>query len=66
MSEDILSSTGLQQETLSFLEQGIGVMLDIMAEQALRRAGSDMMPVDRVPSIAPAMPRELPVQDHDA
>jgi hypothetical protein len=66
VAEDILSSTGLQQETLSYLEQGIGVMLDIMAEQMLPRAGSDRVTVEQVPSMAPAMPRELPVQDHDA
>ncbi|HEX5718458.1 MAG TPA: hypothetical protein VF179_20010 [Thermoanaerobaculia bacterium] len=38
VSTDILTSTSLQQETLSFLEQGIGVMVEIMDEQTLRNA----------------------------
>lgn len=36
ISEDILSSTGLQQENLSFLEQGIEAMVRMMDEQALQ------------------------------
>lgn len=62
VSEDILSSTGLQEETLSFLEQGIGVMLEIMAEQALRRADSDVL----VRSVQHFQEPELPRRDHEA
>jgi hypothetical protein len=38
VSKDILSSTSLQQETLSFLEQGIEVMMEIRAELPIHPA----------------------------